>query len=182
MTPWGLKSDYGLGKEEHRRTHSPWGTGPESGTAGTWASSCSAGSSVPPEPREASPCTLHTYPPALEAAGSGGRASGLHSTSQYPDADTPTSPPHLTGRTTTESPAPHGPCSLCGPGAKRAGCTRLAFPFTWEGLQTWKAAETSRVGKPNKTPRQKTKGAKRQIRTLFSSCILHFCLIQGLSL
>lgn len=73
-TLWVLKSDEGLGGGA-QETHSPWGTGPESGIAGTWASSCCAGSSVPPEPREASPCTPHTYPPARAAVGQAQRVS-----------------------------------------------------------------------------------------------------------
>lgn len=81
------------GRAGHRRTHSPWGTGPGSGSAGMWASSCSAGSSVPPEPHEASPCIPRTYPPALEASGRGG-GSGPHSASEHTHQ-----PSRLRGRT-----------------------------------------------------------------------------------
>lgn len=100
--------------EAHRRTHSPWGTGPESGSAGTWASSCSAGSSTPPEPHEASPCTPRTYPPALGAVGRGrGSQTAPVSTQE------PTHPPALPPERQNLWP--------CGPTAKRVGSTRLAF-------------------------------------------------------
>ena len=56
--------------------HSPWETGPASGSAGTWcwAWSCSGGSWAPPAPRGASPCTPRTCPPARAAAGDQERA------------------------------------------------------------------------------------------------------------
>lgn len=111
-----------------------------------------------------------------------GEAECQARTSEHPGADTPTSPPHLRGRTTAESPAPHRTCRPVGPQQSGLDPQGWLFFSHGKGLQTRKAAETVTVGEANKTPRQKTKGAKRQICTLFSSCILHFCLTQGLSL